>query len=354
MESLYNIMRPKTFDKMISNCPTLSELREDSSFNQLKHTYLMIGDRGCGKTTTARIIAKAYDCTADKGIVKPCGECTNCLKNNTNMSNIIEVNAGQFGKKENAEKLVESHKVQGLTNGVTTIIMDECHNLTTAAKEVLKKPIEEPPAHLRWIFCTDNPSKLDAAFLSRCNKHVFEKLTQQQGVDLVFEATLIYSAVFKQVVPISPEDAAKIVEYSEYIPREIVGNVEAYLSGDRNPEHLRMYSSQLENEGDKNTYRLAMECLSKSTPMTKAAALLCEFPDTETYETIRMAVMTTARKRWLKIASEITDEKRSLQTIKKCVIVLDEMKELLSHPKSVNDFCARILRIKVRIKEEQL
>jgi hypothetical protein len=239
---------------------------------------------------------------------------------------------------------VNAHYTQGLSEGITTIIMDECHNLTKAAKEVFKKPIEEPPSHLNWIFCTDKPRDLDDAFLSRCQKHVFDKLTDEQAIGLVHTTHLSYNSNFKRETDVIPEEhAALLANYSENVPREIINNTESYLSGNRDPESVRIYSANLE-EKEVNVYREVLRALGKETSLEEASNIISNLPDNESYEQIRLSIATTVRKRWLQ-----RGEAGNLQFIRRCAIVLDELKDLLAHPKSVNDFSARLLNIKIKV-----
>jgi DNA polymerase-3 subunit gamma/tau len=168
--------RPKRFEEIIGQDAIVKTLINSLDNNRLAHAYLFSGLRGAGKTTTARIFAKALQC--DKGPTSnPCDLCENCIMANENRHiDIIEMDAASNRKIEDIRELIEHTKYQPSIGKYKIFIIDEVHMLTNEAFNALLKTLEEPPEYVKFIMATTDPLKLPATILSRVQHFRFNKI----------------------------------------------------------------------------------------------------------------------------------------------------------------------------------
>ncbi|MCL2675368.1 MAG: DNA polymerase III subunit gamma/tau [Firmicutes bacterium] len=169
--TLYRKYRPKTFDGIIGQGHITATLKNQIARGRIGHAYLFCGSRGVGKTSLARIFARAISCT---GANTPCGKCQPCQKNEgeTNLD-IIEIDAASNNGVDDARDLREKVKYPPINGRYKVYIIDEVHMLTGAAFNALLKTLEEPPATAVFILATTEPHKLPATILSRCMRFDF-------------------------------------------------------------------------------------------------------------------------------------------------------------------------------------
>ena len=237
--NLYNILRPKHFKDLLSTCDSIEAIKNDAISKTLKHTYMLHGPRGCGKTTVAKLIAMSYSCEADENI--PCGECKPCRDNKSAYSSIIEVNGGDFRKIENMRDLLARYSKKALFEKTAVIIINECHKLSPDAKDLLLVPLEEPPKHLKWILTTTEIGKMGDALISRCQVHRFKQMSSDDTKRLVSITIDKYCELIggvKDGVVILDDISQKVHEASSGIPRTAIGMVEAYLASGLNESVL--------------------------------------------------------------------------------------------------------------------
>ncbi len=170
--------RPATFDDLIGQDAVSRTLSAALETKRLSHAYLFSGLRGSGKTSTARIFAKALLC--EKGETPhPCGECTHCVMAAENRHmDIIEMDAASNRGIEDIKELIEHTKYKPATARYKIFIIDEVHMLTTQAFNALLKTLEEPPDFVKFILATTDPLKLPATILSRTQHFRFKKIPQ--------------------------------------------------------------------------------------------------------------------------------------------------------------------------------
>ncbi len=168
--------RPKTFEELIGQDAITQVLTGALSSKRLSHAYLFSGLRGSGKTSTARIFAKALVC--DKGpTAKPCEVCENCLATNENRHiDIIEMDAASSRKIDDIRDLIEQTKYKPNMARYKIFIIDEVHMLTREAFNALLKTLEEPPEYIKFILATTDPLKLPATILSRTQHFRFKRI----------------------------------------------------------------------------------------------------------------------------------------------------------------------------------
>lgn len=174
--------RPSNFDKLIGQSAIITTLSSALSQNRLSHAYLFSGLRGSGKTSTARIFAKALAC--DQGPTKnPCEVCENCKMANENRHiDIIEMDAASSRKIDDIRDLIEHTKYKPSIARFKIFIIDEVHMLTKEAFNALLKTLEEPPEFVKFILATTDPMKLPATILSRTQHFRFKQISKNDTV----------------------------------------------------------------------------------------------------------------------------------------------------------------------------
>ncbi len=176
--ALYRSHRPEVFDQILGQEHIVKILKNQVAAGTVSHAYLFCGTRGTGKTTTARILAKAVNCLA--GGDRPCGTCEHCraIKDGTFMD-VIEIDAASNNGVENIRELRESVKYPPAAGRKKVYIIDEVHMLSTGAFNALLKTLEEPPEHVMFILATTEPQKLPSTILSRCMRLDFKRVPQK-------------------------------------------------------------------------------------------------------------------------------------------------------------------------------
>lgn len=172
--------RPKTFEEMVGQQHILPALTHALTQNRLHHAYLFTGTRGIGKTTVARIFAKALNC--ETGITPtPCGNCQNCLEiDEGRFIDLIEVDAASRTKVEDTRELLENVQYAPTKGRFKIYLIDEVHMLSNHSFNALLKTLEEPPKHVKFLLATTDPQKLPITVLSRCLQLHLKALTQTQ------------------------------------------------------------------------------------------------------------------------------------------------------------------------------
>ena len=178
--SIYRKWRPQNFSEIVGQDDVVKPLKNAIKTGRLSHAYLFCGPRGTGKTTTARILAKAINCqnsSADKSNIEPCNICESCISI-TNGSNvdIIEFDAASHRGVEDAEDLIKRVSYLPSILKKKIYIIDEVHMLSTHAFNALLKTIEEPPEHVIFILATTEPDKIIPTILSRCQRYNFKPI----------------------------------------------------------------------------------------------------------------------------------------------------------------------------------
>ncbi|MDD5371991.1 MAG: DNA polymerase III subunit gamma/tau [Sulfurimonas sp.] len=182
-EVLARKYRPKSFDELIGQESISQTLSLALDSNRLSHAYLFSGLRGSGKTSTARIFAKALIC--EKGLThQPCQSCQNCLLSLENRHmDIVEMDGASSRKIDDIRDLIEQTKYRPTTARFKIFIIDEVHMLTKEAFNALLKTLEEPPSYVKFILATTDPLKLPATILSRTQHFRFKSIATNKIVD---------------------------------------------------------------------------------------------------------------------------------------------------------------------------
>jgi DNA polymerase III subunit gamma/tau len=173
--ALYRRHRPETFADVIGQEHVTAPLRAALANNRVNHAYLFSGPRGCGKTTSARILARALNCE-QAPVADPCGECDSCrdlARDGSGSIDVIEIDAASHGGVDDARDLREKAFFAPVKSKYKVYIIDEAHMVTTQGFNALLKLVEEPPPHLRFIFATTEPDKVLPTIRSRTHHYPF-------------------------------------------------------------------------------------------------------------------------------------------------------------------------------------
>ncbi|MHC1725075.1 MAG: DNA polymerase III subunit gamma/tau [Syntrophobacteraceae bacterium] len=175
--------RPQTFEEVVGQPHVTRTLQNAIRLDRIAHAYLFTGARGVGKTSIARILAKALNC--EKGPApSPCNQCSNCREiAQGNAVDVLEIDGASNRGIDNIRELRETVRYRPAKGRFKVYIIDEVHMLTAEAFNALLKTLEEPPPHVIFIFATTEPHKIPATILSRCQRFDFRRLTLQQLVE---------------------------------------------------------------------------------------------------------------------------------------------------------------------------
>ncbi|MEG0093692.1 MAG: DNA polymerase III subunit gamma/tau [Erysipelotrichaceae bacterium] len=176
-KALYRTYRPNGFDEVAGQTHIVQTLQNAANQNKIAHAYLFCGPRGTGKTSIAKIFAKAVNCEADHN--RPCLKCENCISiGEGTHPDIVEIDAASNNGVEEVRDLIEKVKYAPIKGKYKVYIIDEVHMMSTGAFNALLKTIEEPPAHVIFILATTEPHKVLPTIISRCQRFDFTKVSK--------------------------------------------------------------------------------------------------------------------------------------------------------------------------------
>ncbi len=181
--------RPQTFEEIVGQEHVTRTLQSAIRLNRVAHAYMFSGSRGTGKTSIARIFAKAINCLKNREGT-PCNECESCTEITRSAGvDVIELDAASNRGKEDAEQLRDSARFAPARGHYKIFIIDEAHMLTTEASNALLKVLEEPPPHVIFMFATTEAHKMLETIRSRCQRFQFRRLSVQQQVEQLKKVT---------------------------------------------------------------------------------------------------------------------------------------------------------------------
>lgn len=171
--------RPKKFEDVVGQSHITTTIKNSIKTNRIAHAYLFTGPRGVGKTSLARIFAKALNCK-DGPKEEPCGICENCIAiDNNSFVDIIEIDAASARKIEDIRELTETVRYLPMKGKYKVYILDEAHMLTTEARNAFLKTLEEPPGHNIFILATTEAHKIPYTIMSRCQRFDFRRISEK-------------------------------------------------------------------------------------------------------------------------------------------------------------------------------
>ncbi|NLY62877.1 MAG: DNA polymerase III subunit gamma/tau [Erysipelothrix sp.] len=175
--ALYRKYRPSTFEDVIGQKHIVTTLNNALEKNRLAHAYLFSGPSGNGKTSIAKLFAKAINCTSETEVI--CDQCDNCLNTKNNIHpDIVEIDAASNNGVEEIRNIIEKVKYAPLNGKYKVYIIDEVHMLSLGAFNALLKTLEEPPKHVVFILATTEPHKVIPTIISRCQRYDFTRVSE--------------------------------------------------------------------------------------------------------------------------------------------------------------------------------
>lgn len=185
-KALYLKYRPQNFDEVAGQKPIVRTLKNALATERIAHAYLFAGPRGTGKTTMARLFAKALNC--EEGLGHQCDKCSNCLAiTEGTHPDVIEIDAASNNGVDQVRELIDGVRYSPIKGKYKIYIIDEVHMMSTGAFNALLKTIEEPPENVIFILCTTEPFKVLPTVLSRCQRFDFAKLSEEEMGDKLKE-----------------------------------------------------------------------------------------------------------------------------------------------------------------------
>lgn len=313
---LYRNFRPKTFDEVIGQDHIVKTLKNQVESNSFGHAYLFCGTRGTGKTSCAKIFARAVNCLSPEN-GSPCGKCDACLSNlNGGNLDIVEIDAASNNRVDEIRDLREKIGYLPSVNKYKVYIVDEVHMLTDSAFNALLKTLEEPPSHAIFILATTEPQKLPATILSRCMRFDFKLVSED---DL---ANHLKNVLTKSGIKFDEESLKLIAKNGRGSVRDTLSIAEmcsAYSNGNI-------------------TYAKCQECLGST--------------DFETISNILSAILNQDAKQLLEIVNNLKNSGKNLAGLVDDLIenvnnilrikVMGDAREFLKLPSSIYDSLQRL------------
>ena len=277
---LYRKWRPKSFEDVAGQEHITTTLKNEIIENRLTHAYLFTGSRGTGKTTCAKILAKAANCLSPRN-GSPCGECEICKGiENGSILDVVEMDAASNRKIENIRDIIDEVQFKPNRARFRVYIVDEVHMLTTEAFNALLKTLEEPPEHVIFILATTEVHKLPQTILSRCQRFDFHRIppraiadrilyvADREKVGLTDEAAMLIAGVADGAL----RDALSLLDRCIAISGSVDENVVRQAAGLADKKYLYELSACIIN---KNTAK-AMEYIDRLYGESKDMSRLCD------------------------------------------------------------------------------
>ncbi len=250
-QALYRKWRPRAWDEVVSQEHIITTLKNAVVSDRVAHAYLFSGPRGTGKTTAARLLAKAVNCLAEKPAGRPCNACAHCTAVNENrFMDLIEIDAASNTSVEDVRDLRDKINFAPTQGKYKIYIIDEVHMLSTAAFNALLKTLEEPPPHAIFILATTEIHKIPATVLSRCQRHEFRRVPVGE---ITRQLTLICKS---EKIDFDPEALTVIARQASGGMRDAISLLD-----------------QLASTGDRITVELAQTVLGTATSATVLALI---------------------------------------------------------------------------------
>ena len=281
---LYRKWRPEKFSDVSGQPQFTTTLKNEIKNGRINHAYLFTGSRGTGKTTCAKILAKAVNCL-DSHDGEPCGKCENCVDfQEGNLLDVVEMDAASNRGIEDIRVLIEESAFSPSKGKYRVYIIDEVHMLTEPAFNALLKTLEEPPAHVVFILATTEVHKLPQTILSRCQRFDFHRIAPEdiaqrlmyvageENVTITREAALLTAVIADGAM----RDSLSIMDRCIGISRDIDADVVRKASGLAQKDYLFSLSSACINKNVQKALSIIDKLHSESMDMARLCAELID------------------------------------------------------------------------------
>ena len=329
--ALYRKYRPRTFDDVISQEHITTTLKNQLKNGQSSHAYLFTGSRGTGKTTCAKILAKALNCTNLKD-GNPCLECDLCKSIDEDFSDITEIDAASNNSVDDVRIMKEESFYAPMSGKYKVYIIDEVHMLSIQAFNALLKLIEEPPAHVVFILATTEVHKVPATILSRCQRFEFRRIdindskkrllwvAGQEGKTLTEDAAFLISKISEGGM----RDALSLLDQCFSVSDNVTADTVRECAGISGSDYLFRIAGLIYEQSTGELLMLLDELISKSKDVTR----LCE----ELISHYRGLMLTKAGADALAVCVTSDDfeklkeqsDRYSLEQIMRCISILSD------------------------------
>ena len=277
---LYRKWRPEKFSDVIGQRHITATLKNEIRSGRISHAYLFTGSRGTGKTSCAKILARAVNCL-DSTDGEPCGKCSNCVGiSNGSILDVVEMDAASNNSVNDIRSLLEEVVFTPSDAKYRVYIIDEVHMLSPGAFNALLKTLEEPPSHVVFILATTEINKIPATILSRCQRFDFSRIdvhdiserlshvADEEGVTLTDDAALLIAAVADGAM----RDALSILDRCIGLADNITSEVVREATGLAGRDYLFTLSDAVIN----SDVPLAVNTVNTLHKASKSMSLLCE------------------------------------------------------------------------------
>ena len=283
--ALYRKWRPKSFSDVIGQNHITDTLKNEIKTGRLSHAYLFIGSRGTGKTTCARILAKAVNCPNVKD-GEPCNECEICKGiDSGSVLDITEIDAASNNGVDNIRDLREEAAFTPVKTKFRVYIIDEVHMLSQGAFNALLKTLEEPPEHVKFILATTEAHKMPATILSRCQRFDFKRIgsedmserlleiAEKEGITLTTEAALLISRLSDGAM----RDALSITDQCIARSKDIDTRLVSEVCGIAGKEYLAQTAAAIYNKDTAELLSIVSRLYSEACDMERYCSELINY-----------------------------------------------------------------------------
>lgn len=283
-KALYRIYRPQKFDEVVGQKHILQTLKNAIKENKIAHAYLFSGPRGTGKTSMAKLLAKALNCECEDN--KPCNACKNCLSiNDGSHPDVIELDAASNNGVDEVRDIIDKVKYAPLMGKYKVYIIDEVHMMTPGAFNALLKTLEEPPAHVIFILATTDVHKVIPTIVSRCQRFDFNrvsKLDMKKRIEEILEHENIeYTSdvidLISELAEGGMRDALSILDQTiAYAGSKITVNHIRDIYGIATPSELVNFLKLCNNNDYENVLRTIDDFEEKGLDFTRLTSSLID------------------------------------------------------------------------------